>query len=259
MSGEDHKTRTNEPSQNGAPDRAALCEILRGAFAGEGFALTARQLEQFAVYFELLLEWNQKMNLTAIEDPVDAAYKHFVDSALLLRAVPEIGGKKLIDIGTGAGFPGVPVKILEPTVALTLFDSLQKRIVFLQALCAALQLPDVQTIHGRAEEFARKAEHRERYDLVTARAVARLPVLLELCLPFVKKGGLLIAMKGPELAQELAESEKALRLLGGRVRDVQTFKLRGGQYTRNLAIIEKTGATPKAYPRKAGTPQKKPL
>lgn len=234
-------------------------DILTKAFTSEGFALNEQQTAQFVTYYNTLIEWNQKMNLTAIEEPTEVAYKHFVDSACLLRVVPELKNKSMIDIGTGAGFPGVPLKIMEPALKLTLFDSLNKRIVFLQEVCKQLGLEGVQAIHGRAEEFGIKPEHRAQYDLATARAVARMPVLLEICLPFVKKGGIFIALKGPELENEIKESSNALKELGGKVVDVQQFTLADGAYTRNLAVIEKINDTPKKYPRRAGTPQKKPL
>ena len=233
--------------------------ILTNAFQSEGFTLNDTQLGQFADYFDMLIEWNQKINLTAIEEPVEVAYKHFVDSACLLRVVPDLKHKTMIDIGTGAGFPGVPLKIMEPELDLTLFDSLNKRIVFLQELCKKLNLHDVKAVHGRAEEFGIKPDYRQQYDIATARAVARMPVLLEICLPFVKKGGILIALKGPELENELKESANALKELGGKVVDVKEFTLADGAYTRNLAVIEKVKDTPKKYPRKAGTLQKKPL
>lgn len=234
-------------------------DILENAFISEGFTLTAQQTEQFVTYYELLMEWNQKMNLTAIEDPVEVSYKHFVDSVCLLRVALDIQKKSMIDIGTGAGFPGVPLKIMEPELDLTLFDSLNKRILFLQEVCQKLQLKDVKAVHGRAEEFGIKLQYRQQYDIATARAVARMPVLLEICLPFVKKGGIFIALKGPELENEIKESGNALKELGGKVVDVQQFTLAYGAYTRNLAVIEKVKDTPKKYPRKAGTPQKKPL
>ena len=207
----------------------------------------------------MLIEWNQKINLTAIEEPTEVAYKHFVDSACLMRVVPELKGKSMIDIGTGAGFPGVPLNIMEPELNVTLFDSLNKRIVFLQELCNKLQLKNIRAVHGRAEEFGIKPDYRQQFDMATARAVARMPVLLEICLPFVKKGGIFIALKGPELENEIKESANALKELGGKVVDVQQFTLADGAYTRNLAVIEKIKDTPKKYPRKAGTPQKKPL
>lgn len=234
-------------------------DILTNVFTSEGFSLTEQQLQQFVIYYDTLITWNQKMNLTAIEEPVEVAYKHFVDSACLLRVVPDLKQKSMIDVGTGAGFPGVPLKIMEPALDLTLFDSLNKRIIFLQELCQKLQLKDVKAVHGRAEEFGIKLEYRQQYDMATARAVARMPVLLEICLPFVKKGGIFIALKGPELENEIKESSNALKKLGGKLVDVQQFTLADGAYTRNLAVIEKIKDTPKKYPRKAGTPQKKPL
>ena len=234
-------------------------DILTNAFTSEGFSLTEQQLQQFVIYYDTLITWNQKMNLTAIEETVEVAYKHFVDSACLLRVVPDLKQKSMIDVGTGAGFPGVPLKIMEPALDLTLFDSLNKRIIFLQELCQKLQLKDVKAVHGRAEEFGIKPEYRQQYDMATARAVARMPILLEICLPFVKKGGIFIALKGPELENEIKESSNALKELGGKLVDVQQFTLADGAYTRNLAVIEKIKDTPKKYPRKAGTPQKKPL
>lgn len=233
--------------------------IIQQSFQREGFALSERQIEQFAQYYDLLIDWNKKINLTAIEEPQEVADKHFVDSALLLSVKKDIAGSSLIDIGTGAGFPGIPLKIIEPNLKLTLFDSLNKRINFLNTVCHDLSLQDVQAIHGRAEDFGQKSDYREKFDLATARAVARMPVLLEICLPFVKTGGYFIALKGPELENELQESKKALQELGGRVLDVRSLTLADGNYTRNIAVIEKIKPTPKKYPRKAGTPQKTPL
>lgn len=234
-------------------------DILNQAFTSEGFNLTEQQNKQFVTYFDMLIDWNQKINLTAIEEPTEVAYKHFVDSACLMRVVPDLKHKTMIDIGTGAGFPGVPLNIMEPELYVTLFDSLNKRILFLQELCKALELKNIRAVHGRAEEFGIKPDYRQQFDIATARAVARMPVLLEICLPFVKKGGIFIALKGPELENEIIESSNALKELGGKVVDVQQFTLADGAYTRNLAVIEKIKDTPKKYPRKAGTPQKKPL
>ena len=234
-------------------------DILNQAFTSEGFNLTEQQNKQFVTYFYMLIDWNQKINLTAIEEPTEVAYKHFVDSACLMRVVPDLKHKTMIDIGTGAGFPGVPLNIMEPELYVTLFDSLNKRILFLQELCKALELKNIRAVHGRAEEFGIKPDYRQQFDIATARAVARMPVLLEICLPFVKKGGIFIALKGPELENEIKDSSNALKELGGKVVDVQQFTLADGAYTRNLAVIEKIKDTPKKYPRKAGTPQKKPL
>ena len=178
---------------------------------------------------------------------------------LTLQVTGPLAGKQLIDVGTGAGFPGVPLKIMTPTLELCLFDSLQKRIHFLEHLCGQLALKDVRTLHGRAEEFGQNAAYRETFDLATARAVAKLPVLAELCLPFVRVGGQFVALKGPELEQELAESQRALETLGGRLGEIKNIQLAHGQYERNLVVVEKIRPTPKKYPRRAGTPQKAPL
>ena len=234
-------------------------DLLQEAFAAAGFPLSAVQAQQFEQYYTILLDWNQRMNLTAIEDAEDVVYKHFLDSVLTLQVTGPLGGKQLIDVGTGAGFPGVPLKIMTPTLELCLFDSLQKRIHFLEHLCGQLALKDVRTLHGRAEEFGQNAAYRETFDLATARAVAKLPVLAELCLPFVRVGGQFVALKGPELEQELAESQRALETLGGRLGEIKNIQLAHGQYERNLVVVEKIRPTPKKYPRRAGTPQKAPL
>lgn len=233
--------------------------LLQEAFSAAGFVLSERQTEQFRQYFELLIDWNQRINLTAIEDPVDVVDKHFIDSVLTMKVSGSLAGKRLIDVGTGAGFPGVPLKIMAPELSLCLFDSLQKRINFLTELCSSLDLSGVEMVHGRAEEFGRNSDYREQYDLATARAVAKLPVLAELCLPFVKVGGVFIALKGPELEQELNESKKALQEMGGKIMRVENIKLGHDQYERNLVVVEKMKPTPKKYPRKAGTPQKSPI
>ncbi len=234
-------------------------DLLQEAFAAAGFPLSAVQAQQFEQYYTILLDWNQRMNLTAIEDAEDVVYKHFLDSVLTLQVTGPLAGKQLIDVGTGAGFPGVPLKIMTPTLGLCLFDSLQKRIHFLEHLCGQLALKDVRTLHGRAEEFGENAAYRETFDLATARAVAKLPVLAELCLPFVRVGGQFVALKGPELEQELAESQRALETLGGRLGEIKNIQLAHGQYERNLVVVEKIRPTPKKYPRRAGTPQKAPL
>ena len=234
-------------------------DLLQEAFAAAGFPLSAVQAQQFEQYYTILLDWNQRMNLTAIEDAEDVVYKHFLDSVLTLQVTGPLAGKQLIDVGTGAGFPGVALKIMTPTLELCLFDSLQKRIHFLEHLCGQLALKDVRTLHGRAEEFGQNAAYRETFDLATARAVAKLPVLAELCLPFVRVGGQFVALKGPELEQELAESQRALETLGGRLGEIKNIQLAHGQYERNLVVVEKIRPTPKKYPRRAGTPQKAPL
>ena len=234
-----------------------LEKILSEVLAKEQINISPEQLAQFNRYYELLIEWNEKINLTAITEAQDVAVKHFLDSLLAAKMVENLAGKTLIDIGTGAGFPGVPLKIMEKDLKVTLFDSLQKRLKFLDILCAELKLTDIVTIHGRAEDGGQNKDLREKFDLASARAVARMPVLLEYALPFVKVGGYFLALKGPELDEELKESAKALKVLGGEVAEIGRFSL--GGYTRNIALIKKAAPTPKAYPRKAGNVQKKPL
>ncbi len=234
-----------------------LEKILSEVLAKEQINISPEQLAQFNRYYELLIEWNEKINLTAITEVQDVAVKHFLDSLLAAKMVENLAGKTLIDIGTGAGFPGVPLKIMEKDLKVTLFDSLQKRLKFLDILCAELKLTDIVTIHGRAEDGGQNKDLREKFDLASARAVARMPVLLEYALPFVKVGGYFLALKGPELDEELKESAKALKVLGGEVAEIGRFSL--GGYTRNIALIKKAAPTPKAYPRKAGNVQKKPL
>lgn len=234
-------------------------EIFAEIFAKENINLTNEELAKFLRYHELLVEWNEKINLTAITEAHDVAEKHFVDSLLAQRMPLSWQDKTIIDIGTGAGFPGIPLKIMDNSLKVTLFDSLQKRLNFLDTVIAELQLEDITTIHGRAEDGGRAPNLREKYDIATARAVAKMPVLLEYALPFVKIGGYFIALKGPELDEELAQSKKALKTLGAEIAEVGHFTLANDSYTRNIALIKKIAPTPKAYPRKAGTPQKKPL
>ena len=234
-------------------------QLIQQVFQTEQIPLSAEQLKQFELYYELLVDWNTKINLTAITEPTEVAYKHFLDSALFLRAFPDVAGKALIDVGTGAGFPGIPVRILEHSCRVTLFDSLNKRINFLRTVCDTIGIADVATVHGRAEESAQKPEYRAQFDLATARAVARMPVLAEYCLPFVKVGGHFVALKGPELDNELAECKRAFSELGGKLVEVKQYTFGPENYTRNIAIVEKVKETPKKYPRKAGTPNKNPL
>ena len=233
--------------------------LIKTVFASHGYPLNDHQSAQFKQYYDLLIEWNQKINLTAIEEPREVVYKHFIDSALFTQVVPELKGLSLIDVGTGAGFPGVPLKILENDLNLYLLDSLQKRINFLSLLCDNLKLDGVNTIHGRAEDLGHHHDYRGQFDLATARAVAKLPVLLELCLPLLKVGGHFIALKGPEMNDELKESKKALSILGGEITEVKAYTIDNGQYGRTIVMVEKIRETPQKYPRKAGTPQKSSL
>ena len=236
-------------------------EILLHSFKNENITVSDSQLAQFIRYYELLLEWNEKINLTAITEPADVAVKHFADSLLALKMLPDDNwqNKKMIDIGTGAGFPAIPLKIMKQSLDVILFDSLQKRLNFLDTVCQELALANIRTVHGRAEDSGQDKTMREQYDIACARAVAKMPVLLEYTLPFVKVGGYFIALKGPELDDELVQSQKALQTLGGEIKNVGHFTLSDGTYTRNIALIQKVKSTPKTHPRKAGTPQKKPL
>ena len=234
-------------------------EELQQAAQAFGIVLTGEQLASFQTYYELLVEWNEKMNLTAITDPREVAVKHIIDSLSCLDTGLLPTGCRLIDVGTGAGFPGLPLKIVRPDIRLTLLDSLNKRLTFLRTVAEALSLQEVALIHGRAEETARTKEHRGRYDVATARAVARLNVLCELCLPFVKPDGYFLAQKGAQYQEELAEAANALKVLGARAEKTVPVKLPGLEDIRAVICIRKDGATPSAYPRKAGTPEKKPL
>lgn len=222
-----------------------------------GLPLSTQQASAFQTYMELLLEWNEKMNLTAITEPQQVVEKHFLDSLLLLKAVEIPQNAKVIDVGTGAGFPGIPLLIYRSDIRLTLLDSLQKRLNFLQAVCDALGI-SVELIHARAEEGSRQPRLREQYDLACARAVASLPVLCEYCLPFVRRGGAFAAMKGPGAADELIAGEKAIRLLGAKAESTKAFTLPDGS-ERNIIICRKTSATSDKYPRHGSKIAKTPL
>ncbi|MBR4888184.1 MAG: 16S rRNA (guanine(527)-N(7))-methyltransferase RsmG [Clostridia bacterium] len=229
---------------------------LISAAAGFDIALAPAQAEQFNTYADLLVEWNKVMNLTAITEPEEIVMKHFVDSLLLFKAYDVPENATLIDVGTGAGFPGLPVKIFRPDVRVTLLDSLQKRLNFLEAVSNATQC-ETKRIHARAEDAGREPALRESYDIACARAVAAMPNLCEYCLPFVKKGGVFIAMKGPGLDEELAAAERALRILGGKLESTHSFTLPDGS-ERKIAVIRKTKPTPPNYPRPAAKMKKQP-
>jgi len=224
-----------------------------------GLSLTEKMLQQFDLYYQLLLEWNEKINLTAITAPQEVAVKHMIDSLSCLDERVFIRGAAVIDVGTGAGFPGIPLKIFRPDIRLTLLDSLNKRVKFLQEVTDRLELAEVQCIHARAEEGARNRLLREQFDVAVSRAVARLPVLAEYCMPFVKKGGSFVALKGMKYAEEAADAGRAVRLLGGSDCRSVPVKLPGLEDKRAVLYIKKIKATPKIYPRKAGSPDKNPL
>lgn len=222
-----------------------------------GITLEKQQAEQFQRYMELLLEWNEKMNLTAIKEPRDVVVKHFVDSLLLGSSVGIKENASCVDVGTGAGFPGIPLKIFRPDISLTLLDSLNKRLVFLAEVLKELSLK-AEIIHERAEVAGTKKELREKFDLVTARAVAPLNILCEYCLPFVKPGGYFAAMKGPEVEKELEEAENAIGLLGGAWKETKKFELPDGS-GRSIVMIEKVRHLSDKYPRHGSKISKSPL
>ena len=234
-------------------------QLLREGLSSFPVKPTDRQLQQFLDYYDILTEWNQVMNLTAITDYEEVVAKHFVDSISLIQVTDLNREMKVIDIGTGAGFPGIPLKILFPELKITLLDSLNKRIRFLNEVIGKLELTDVEAIHGRAEDFARQKEYREQFDLCVSRAVANLSTLSEYCLPYVKKGGYFISYKSGDIEEEVKASGKALGILGGELEDVVKFSLPGTDIGRAFVKIRKIKDTSKKYPRKAGLPAKEPL
>lgn len=219
--------------------------------------INKEQIKSFEKYMNLLLEWNEKINLTAITQPDEVKLKHFVDSLTVLKYIND--DDKVIDIGTGAGFPGIPLKIMNENTKITLLDSLNKRINFLNIVIETLNLRNIQAIHGRAEEIARNKLYREKYDVAVSRAVANLSTLTEYMLPFVKIGGKCICMKGANVNEELERAQNAIKELGGEIERVDNFYLSDNDNERNIIVIKKVKETNSKYPRKAGTPSKEPL
>ncbi len=234
-------------------------EQFSSLLAEKGIVLSETQIQQFDQYFKLLVEWNEKMNLTAITAEDEVYTKHFFDSISLGFYFPLHEVKKMVDIGGGAGFPSIPLKICFPHLEITIIDSLAKRITFLDHVSKELGLSHVRPLHSRAEDAGQDPSLRESFDVATARAVARLNLLAEFCLPFVRVGGHFVAMKGSDINVELNESKKAIKTLGGKTKKVETFLLPEDAGERNIIIIDKMEATPKTYPRKAGVPAKKPI
>ena len=222
-----------------------------------GYTLQEEQLEQFFTYKELLIEWNKKMNLTAIEQEEDIITKHFIDSLSIASYIPDT--TKIIDIGTGAGFPGIPLKILKKDLSITLLDSLNKRITFLEEVIRNLSLENIQAVHARAEELAHKEEYREQYDIAVSRAVAPMHTLLEYMLPYVKIGGKCICMKGPNLQEESKDLQNCLETLGGKIEKIEELVLPETEIKRNIMLIKKENKTPEKYPRNPEMPRKTPL
>lgn len=214
---------------------------------------------KFIKYRDLLKEWNKKINITSIDDDEEIYVKHFLDSILLLCPETALEKKSIIDVGTGGGFPGYPLKIVNDNYSVTLLDSLRKRIDFLEEVSRSLNLKNVEFIHGRAEDFGQNPGYREKYDICVSRAVAPLNVLSEYCLPFVKVGGYFAAYKSENISKEISDSEKAIAKLGGRISEVKEVSLPGSDIVRKIVIIEKTEKTDAKYPRKAGKPAKDPL
>ena len=229
---------------------------LLAGLPGLGLSLPNGAAETMCAFGHALLEKNQVMNLTAITDPEDVASLHFLDSAALLT-LADLKDKTVVDVGTGAGFPGMPLKILEPSIRMTLLDSLGKRITFLQEVCNELGLQNVQCVHARAEEFA--AEHRQSFDFAVSRAVANLSVLCELCLPLVKAGGYFLSMKSVESDEELESAKKAIKTLGGQVERTADYQIPGTEVVHRVIFIKKIAETPKKYPRPFAKIKKNPL
>ncbi|MBO0475555.1 16S rRNA (guanine(527)-N(7))-methyltransferase RsmG [Vagococcus sp. DIV0080] len=235
-------------------------EIFRQELAKIGIELSEQQMAQFKTYYELLVEWNQKINLTAITELEEVYLKHFYDSITLATTIDlSATDYSLCDVGAGAGFPSIPLKIVYPNLEVSIVDSLNKRIKFLTLLAEELGLENVHLYHDRAETFGQNKAHREHYDLVTARAVARLNVLSELCLPLVKKGGQFLALKAAKSEEEVVESKKAIAILGGKLGEETEVSLPFSEDKRYIVAIDKKKETPNKYPRKPGTPNKKPL
>lgn len=224
-----------------------------------GISLNEGQIQQFVLYYEMLIEKNKVMNLTGITELSEVLKKHFIDSLAIIKIMDLSGVRRMIDIGTGAGFPGIPIKIAFPHIQVTLLDSLKKRLLFLEEVIENLELKDIDTLHGRAEDFAKMTDYRETYDLCVSRAVANLSTLSEYCLPYVKKGGIFVSYKSGKIQEEIQNSKNAVKLLGGNPREAALFTLPDTDIERSFVIIDKIKNTSGKYPRKAGIPSKEPL
>lgn len=219
--------------------------------------ITEEQQNQFYNYMNMLIEWNNKINLTAITEPDQIILKHFIDSITILKEIDD--KSKIIDVGTGGGFPGIPLKIMNNSLEIVLLDSLNKRINFLNEVIQKLKLKNINSIHFRVEEAGQNIKYREKFDVATSRAVASLNILVEYMLPLIKVGGICICMKGSEIEEEIENSKKAIDILGGKIEKIESFTLANTDIKRNIVIIKKIKETPNRYPRKAGTPSKEPI
>jgi len=236
-----------------------MSEIFESKLNEIGITLSDEQKEQSDKFYELLVEWNKVMNLTGITEYEEVNEKHFVDSLSIVKAIDMKNVKSVIDIGTGAGFPGIPLKIAFPHLKVVLLDSLNKRINFLNTVIEELGLENIQTIHGRAEDFAKQPVYREQFDLCVSRAVANLATLSEYCIPYVEKGGLFVPHKSGEIDEEVEQAKKAVHVLGGKLENVIKFQLPGTEIGRSFVVIKKVQITAKKFPRKAGLPSKEPI
>lgn len=236
-----------------------MSQIFESKLKELGITLNNTQKQQFDKFYELLIEWNQVMNLTGITEYEEVNEKHFIDSLSIVKAVDMDSVATVIDIGTGAGFPGIPLKIAFPHLKMVLLDSLNKRVQFLNTVIDTLELTDIETIHGRAEDFAKQTQYREQFDLSVSRAVANLATLSEYCIPYVKQEGMFIPYKSGEIEEELQNSKKAVHVLGGKIEDVIKFQLPGTEIGRSFVKIRKVQNTAKKYPRKSGLPGREPI
>lgn len=234
-------------------------DILNKASDNEGLEFSENKYAQFMKYKDLIKEWNEKVNLTAIKEDEEIIKKHFIDSMKVFKFDQLKDAKNVIDIGTGGGFPGIPMKIIKPEINIVLLDSLNKRINFLNEVIKSLELKDIKAIHGRAEDFAQEVQYREKFDVAVSRAVANLTVLSEYCIPYVKIGGYFVAMKGPAVEDEIKQSKNAIRMLGGRIEHIEKVQIEDSDLNHNLVIIKKVAGTNRKYPRKAGMVTKSPL
>lgn len=234
-------------------------DIMHTASSDVNLPFSEETYNKFMQYKDMIKYWNEKINLTAIVEDEQIVKKHFIDCIKIFKFSPLKEAKSIIDIGTGAGFPGIPIKIIKSDINVILLDSLNKRINFLNEVINKIELKNISTIHGRAEDFSRKIEYREKSDVAVSRAVANLAVLSELCIPYVKVGGYFVAMKGPSVEEEIKDGKNAVSILGGKIEDIIKIEIENSDLNHNLVVIKKLKETPKIYPRKAGTAVKKPL